>query len=104
MLGPHDDLIGCADQDSRGSPELARHLRIDVEVGQLARAAFEASRLHAIPRLPDAQLVPGNWRHQHVGSGRCGGVVIATKIEHVGAAFGESEAGLPLPDRIAGDF
>ena len=24
--------------------------------------------------------------------------------EHVGIAFGESEAGLPLPDRIAGDF
>lgn len=24
--------------------------------------------------------------------------------EHVGVAFGESEAGLPLPDRIAGDF
>src|SRR5512144_811772 len=40
MLGPHDRGIAPADQHARGGTRRARHLCVDVEIGQLARTAL----------------------------------------------------------------
>src|SRR5262245_10874836 len=85
MFSPHDHLISRADEDPRSSTQLPGDLRVDEEIGELARSALEASRLHAISGAPRAQLVAGIGRHERSGSMGAMEIDRVVAADHAGA-------------------
>src|SRR5690349_4608181 len=71
LLAPHERLIANATDRPRRRALRARDLGIDEQVGQLARAALEASGLHPIPGLPRPDFVhagrPNDRGWPHIG-------------------------------------